>query len=326
MASEIEFENEAIILLQRNLYMKKDDFVQALEKQNKDKVGFSRPTIYKKLAVMITEKTIAELPFESLPNYGIVETNRRSVYIILKRSTQIKEYLDSIFELLLKGDDIDREVILKEIVSYKKQYSLDAKQLDVLIELLDKTHMPVLETIVSIIYDWIVKFRRSPNNKEKLITSLKQILKDHPEPQNMPGNLRRYSICLLGWFKQDVVFDQFVKDIRTIEAVNLIEGEYMYEFTAEILEKNRRALFDLEREMLKEVQKANAKGDLQTANLFTNKAGCIRRVKFRAMMLLNLADDEFAEQVEEQTRAMEESDKQKEGKLVRALKEALREP
>ena len=323
MEEYTQFENEAIILLQKNIHMKKEEFIQTIVKENENKIGFSRPTAYKKLADMIANEDIIQLKPEEWLNYGIEEKDQRSAYIILKKSTEIKKYLDSIFSLLITGDEIDRDVILKEIESYKKQYSLDATQLNTLIDLLDSGDTLVLEAILRIIYEWIVKFKRSPNNKEKLISSLKRTLENHQEIKANSGNLRRHTIALLGWFKQDVVLEQFVKDVRNSKNPSSLEGEYLSEFVAEIIEKNRKILFDLEREMFKEAQKAKEREDLALANEFTNRASCVRRVKYHAMTKLNLANNEYDEQIKMHEEFMDAFDAKNGIKLLRSLREVL---
>jgi Fe2+ or Zn2+ uptake regulation protein len=176
MSDDKFFEDKVIEILQKELSMKKNSLVKKLAKENKNKIGFSENTIYRKLKQLIKENIVCEIKFKELDKHGIIENDRRTVYVILKKSSDIKKYLDEIFDLLVTGDDVDKGVILKEIEVYKKQYSLDAQQIDKLVKFLDTENLELLDHLLRIIYDWITKFKRIPKNKKKIDFCSKKII------------------------------------------------------------------------------------------------------------------------------------------------------
>ena len=271
-------------------FLRRKDLITYLIENNKDKAGFSEPSIARKLRRLTKDNEYSIIKGSELEKYGINDEDKNAAYIMPKSSTEIKEYLDEIFELLKTGDDIDKETVLKDLESYQLKYPLDGKQLDVLASNLNSKDDSLVDNLLRIIYNYILRYNREPTNPDKLIKQLKLLLKRYPRKVDKHTNLRTHIIMLLGHYNQQEVVERFIQDIKEISNLQDIENDYIHRPTAEIIETNRKKLFDLERMLKKEAEKE----PVGTAHFDkAEKARFIGRIRHTAMEHLGIAKSSF---------------------------------
>jgi hypothetical protein len=172
--------------------------------------------------------------------------------------------------------------------------------------------------------------------KKKLIFALKKLLHKYQKPIKEHPNLRTHIIMLLGFFKEEIVIEQFEKDLREIDNIFRVQQDYWNEYTAEIIENSRMKLFNLEREMFKErelikKQKEKTKDKIIKTELeikennYKNKGLFVRQVKYGVMDLLGLIEKENNLINNKWKEEKENISSQKALKLYKALREIIKE-
>lgn len=271
-------------------YLRRKDLISYLAMNNKDKIGFSEPSIARKLSRLLKEKEYFTIKYPDLEKYGISDDDKNASYIISKSSSEIKDYLDEIFGLLQTGDDVDKELVLKDLESYQLRYPLDGTQLDVLVKSLDAKEAALIDHLLRILHNYILQYNREPATPTELIKQLKLLLQRYPRKVEGYTNLRTHIIMLLGHYNQQDVVDRLVQDVKEVSNLQDIENDYIHEPTAAIIESNRKKLFDVERALRKEAEK-----ELDVVLRFgkEEKARFVGRMRFRAMEHLGIAKSSF---------------------------------
>ncbi|WFN35246.1 hypothetical protein L1S32_03755 [Methanogenium sp. S4BF] len=193
---------------------------------------------------------IAKIQNPDLIAYGIKESNNRAVYLTLKSFAERKKHLDTLFDLLSKGDTADIRMVLDEIRLYRDKYILTPKQLDAIVNLLTKD-ADIAKAATEILYDYFIIREITPFDKDRFRVLLRASLTqfDISVPQN--AQMRNHHIRMLGKLRDERVVSQLIEDARNADDFESLKNDYLTPFTAFIIESHRTELFNLERELRK---------------------------------------------------------------------------
>lgn len=265
-------------------FVRRRQLVKYLIDNNPNKRGYSTRTINRKIDQMINSGILIKLKINDLKNFGVEESDERSIYLTLKSSSEIKNHLDRVFSLLKSGEEKDKKTVLDEINLYKKRYVLNPNQLDILVSNLISEDDELINKIRMIIYHYVTEKQIEPNNKKYFVEILRKLLERYPEPDIPYKNLRTDIIYLLGYYNDRTVIDQLIKDTNTVKNLDSIEKDYSSKFTSTIIEEHREELFDFINEVRREGKEEAAK--------------FINRMRYQALRNLGMVDDSFADKGE----------------------------
>ncbi|WMW22418.1 hypothetical protein RE476_00960 [Methanolobus mangrovi] len=244
--NEVDFDTEVITYLNYVGHIRRKELVNDLMSEHKDERGYSQKSIDRKLGILVKTGQIKVLKEpEELERYGIDREDGKASYLVSKRTSELKEYLDNMIDLLKNGDDIEKREALVELDTFKNSYVLDSVQLDLLVQSLDTTNKKLIMQIINILYEYIDKRRRDPLNRDTFIEKLRDLLTRYPERENNNDHLRTALIHLLGYYNDQSVIDQLMKDVNTLDNLSSVQPDYETWYTATILESNRELLFDI---------------------------------------------------------------------------------
>ncbi|AKB78737.1 Protein export cytoplasm protein SecA ATPase RNA helicase [Methanosarcina horonobensis HB-1 = JCM 15518] len=223
-------------------------------------------TIQRRIQKLKKDGIIAALTEKQLKKYGIKITDGqkkdgRAKYLVLKETIERDGELDKIIDSHIKGDDLDKKMILREI-NRCKRYILLPNQLDALASKLDTEDAELVEGFLRILHEYITKKEIKPQNKEDLVEKLKKVLERYPEGHKKHTMIRTYAIRLLGDYDDNAVIEQLIKDC---EVGNLSEfkNDYFDWTTAKVIKKSKIKLFNLENSLRRE-------GDTETADILAD--------------------------------------------------------
>ncbi|UGV41608.1 hypothetical protein J7W08_04800 [Methanococcoides orientis] len=248
----MNFEKEVTDYLSEKGYVRREKLIEDLIEKHSGDRGYSKPTIDRKLNKMIESKIILNPNYDELGKYNIEETDKRASYLIFTDTLKLKKHLDEILELLKSEDDIDKRLALKEIEYYKKKYVLDGSQLDSIIQNLDGEDQELIYELLLIIFDHIVNKKIKPLNEPDLLIKLRFLLKQKFKVPPTHGSPKKYIIRLLGYYDDELVIEQLIKDAKTVKDLSSDRSCYTVNETSNVIEKHRTELFNLQRELAKE--------------------------------------------------------------------------
>lgn len=244
--NEVNFDTEVLNYLDAKGYIRRRQLVKDLIDLHPDERGYSQKSIDRKLGILVKTGQIVILKQQAdLENYGIKKEAGNASYLISKRTTEIKEYLNNVIELLKSDDDIEKKEALVEIENYKEMYVLDPVQLDLMVQNLDTDNKDLINHIIRILYSYIDKRGKQPKNKDLFINHLANLVTKYPKHINNNDHLRTALIHLLGYYNDNCVIEQFIQDANTLENPFSVLHDYESKYTANIIESNRQLIFDL---------------------------------------------------------------------------------
>lgn len=221
----------------------------------------SKRTIQRRLEKMEKQGKIVEPTDEQLERYGIKKKDGRVKYLTLTETVERDSDLDKIINRRIKGDNIDKKMVLRE-VSRCNKYILLPNQLDALISNLDTQDAEILEGFLRILHEYITKKEIKPQKKEDLVKKLKTVLKRYQEGHEKYTMIRTYAIRLLGDYDSNAVIGQLIKDSKA-GRFSKFKNDY-YDWTiAKVIKKSKIKLFDLENHLRR-------KGDTETADILAD--------------------------------------------------------
>jgi hypothetical protein len=248
--------------------------------------GYSKPTINRRLREMLISGEIIALDYEQLRKYSFQEKDRRAKYLFTPEGLKLKTHIDEVLKLLETGDEIDKEMALKELNRYEKLYSFDESQLDLIVSNLTSVNADLTTKFLITLKVYITEKRKEPTDKEALLQSLKAVLDKYGEPTGKNKVIREVAIILLSHYKDEYVLDQLIKDANTLD--NPLEVEYEYvndpSMIADIVIQNPSRLFEAERHLMKE-------GKRDPAQFISN-------IRYRCMDSLGMIDHSKKEEAE----------------------------
>ena len=222
----------------------------------------SKRTIMRRLEKMQKEGgTITVATEEQLIRYGIKKTDGRAKYLTLRETIERDSDLDKIINLLIKGDDIDKKMVLREI-NRCKRYVLLPSQLDALVLNLDNEDAELIEGFLRILHQYITKKEIKPGKEPILVEKLKKVLERYQEGHEKYTMIRTYVIRLLGDYDDNAVIEQLIKD-SDAGRLSEFKNDYCDWTTAKVIKKARTKLFKLENRMRR-------KGDTETADILAD--------------------------------------------------------
>ena len=259
----IDFDIEVQNVLQINPIVRKEELIQYLV----DKTKISRRTVERRVKNTLKEGKIVKIQSNEFERYGIENTNKRAVYIALKEATDMKAYVDAIFKLLKSKDADDLKLGVRKLRDYQftyfRRYFIDRRQLNVLTDVLEKSMVDVnlnddelRNTLLMILFNEITTNHIQPSNKEKFLTTLRQLLDKYPtrEFYNKPNNPIPNIIQILGIYRDPKVVERLKEDITTCDqqALRSVGVVYGNKFTAKIIEDSKTDILEFERKLQKE--------------------------------------------------------------------------
>lgn len=258
---DIDFEEEVVHYLNTHGKMRReqliDELIETHKQPNKNghvsiDSGYSKPTINRNLKRMIASGKIISLDYETLQNYSFQETDKRSKYLFTPEGLKLKIHIDSVLKLLETGDEIDKQIALKELNRYEKLYSFDESQLDLIVKNITSVDAELTTKFLVTLKNYIINKGKEPTDKDALLIVLRSILDKYGSPKGTSGHVRNVAICLLSHYKDEGIIDQLIKDATTLDNPLEVEEDYDLSAIAEIVINNPSKLFEVERQLMRE--------------------------------------------------------------------------
>lgn len=241
--NEYNFDRVVLNYLDATGHIRRRDLVKYLMDLHPDEYGYSKKSIDRKLASLVKTGDIVILKQQDeLERYGIEKEAANASYLISKRTSNTKKYLNNVIELLKSGDDVEKKEALVEIENYKEMYVLDPVQLDLLVQNLKTDNKDLINHIIGILYSYIDERGKEPQNKDLFINRLKSLVKKYPK--NVYDQLRIRLIHLLGYYNDSCVIKQFLHDVDNLDISSSLTWAYSSKYTAKIIESNKQRVFD----------------------------------------------------------------------------------
>ncbi|WP_321431125.1 hypothetical protein [uncultured Methanolobus sp.] len=258
---DIDFEEEIIAYLNKNGKMRRERLIDVLiEKHTKPNekgqgiidLGYSKPTLNRRLKELIDSGKIISIGYEELIQYGFKVTDQRAKYLFTSEGLKLKQHIDEMLNLLMNGDEIDKQMALKELNRYETMYSFDESQLDLLVQNLTTGNPDLTNRFLITLKTYIIDKGKEPDDKDALLKSLKTVLDKYADPKGKSGHVRNVAMCLLCHYKDEAIIDQIEKDATSSIDLQKAEEDYDPSSIADIVVNNPSRLFNLERELMKE--------------------------------------------------------------------------
>ncbi|ABE51546.1 hypothetical protein [Methanococcoides burtonii] len=259
--NDIKFEEEVVQYLNKNGKMRREQLIEKLRQKHTKTyktgeefidTGYSKPTINRKLKEMLVSGEIIRLYHYQLQNYGFLEDDGRATYLFTEEGLKVKTHIDNVLQLLSSGDDIDKQMALKELNRYEKLYSFDESQLDLIVKNLTSVNADLTTKFLVTLYDYIIKKGKEPTDKDALLKALRSVLDKYEQPKGKSGNVRNVAINLLSHYKDEGIIDQIIKDATTLDNPHEAEEDYDISEIAELIINNPSKLFEVERQLMRE--------------------------------------------------------------------------
>lgn len=255
------FEDEVRHYLNKNGKMRREQLINALmeahtqtNKKGHTSIegGYSKITINRALKKMIASDKLRSLDYKEMKQYGFQETDKRSKYLFTPEGLNLKNHIDKVLKILIIGDEIDKQMALKEINRYEKLYSFDESQLDLIVKNLTSANAELTNQFLITLIKNIINKGTEPEDKNALLTALKEVLNKYSEPTGKNKVIRNTTIRLLSHYKDEAIIDQLIKDATTLDNPLEVEEDYDPSSIAEIIINNPSILFDTERQLKRE--------------------------------------------------------------------------
>jgi hypothetical protein len=257
-----------LALLEERGYIRRENLIKTVLSKYKGTSGFSKPTIDRKIAQLEHKGKIQIIKHEGLKSFGISDPNKNASYLFHEKYLKSKRQIDEIIPLLTSREKEDSILALEEICRYQDEYQLTSIQLDSLVNLICEDRTLTALTL-SILSDYVFNRKISPLNKDEFIKKLRFILSqfennltiedltDIPsifEFANKPDkrNVYENAIHLLGYYKDDSVFHQLIRDLQDLERFSRIWYYYKEVNTSAIIDKHQSELFKIQLKLRKE--------------------------------------------------------------------------
>jgi len=267
--NESDIESEIIAIINGHSVCRTTDVVNELLEKNKKT---SKPTIYRKIAILKSQKRIAELNKVSFGFYGITTTDKRAKYLASSSYVEIKAHMDKILTYLKAQDKAIIISVLEEIKRYNDEYVLTPKQLDSLLTIPLKDDVIVM-MVLSILDEYVFSKNIEPSNTKKFIRNLRTIVKTFKNSKDTPEiarieklsenfglrerqdlrNVYFTALILLAHYGDDLVIERLKEDISDPERKE-INPPFYYNNPrfAKIIDKNTTPLFDYQMKLRQE--------------------------------------------------------------------------
>ena len=287
------FEEEVMHYLSKNGKMRREQLINALMEAHTQTIkkghtsverGYSKPTINRNLKDMIASGMILSLDYKEMQKYGFQETDKRAKSLFTHEGLKLKSHIDGVLKLLMKGDEIDKHIALKELNRYENLYSFDESQLDLIVQNLTSANAELTNQFLVTLKNYIINKGKEPEDKNALLNALRSVLNEYGNPKGKSGHIRNTAICLLSHYKNEGIIDQLIKDATTLDNPLEVEEDYDPTSIAEIIINNPSILFDTERQLMK-------KGKHDSAQFISN-------IRYKCMDYLGLKDHSKQEEAE----------------------------
>lgn len=260
--NDVDFGIELLNTLYTTPIIRKEELIRYLVK----KVKLSRRTVERRLGIELKIQTkISPIRNEDFDRYGINTTNKRAVFVILKETKELETYVDAIFKLLKSKDADDIKLGVRKLreyqFTYTTRYFLDKDQINVLADVLEKSMSKsylnddeLRNTLLMILFNTITSNHINPSNKEKFLTTLRNLLDKYPTQEffNKGNNPIPSLIQILGIYRDKKVIDRLKQDLLICNQQALASVIYGNKFTAKIIEDSKGDLLEFERKLQKE--------------------------------------------------------------------------
>ncbi|WP_406661689.1 hypothetical protein V7O66_03990 [Methanolobus sp. ZRKC3] len=247
--SEVDFDTEVLEYLNVKGYVRRRQLVNYLMKTHPDKRGYKKKSIDRKLSNMRKSGILVSLKYDDLPKYGIKETDGRASYLIPKKTLKRKKDLDKTFSYLDSADITTKKLILEEISRYEIKYVLSPNQLDILAEHLDTEDNELVDSLLEILFRYIVEKGIEPSNKDKFLEILRLLLKLYKVSPDEYPILRRHITWVLGYYRDSFVIDQLKIDAESLEDPSSVKCDYCDPLIAPFIEEHSLELFNFQIEL-----------------------------------------------------------------------------
>ncbi|WP_321431134.1 hypothetical protein [uncultured Methanolobus sp.] len=277
----LNFDLEVKDILSKQGYVRRAQLIQTLMNRHKRDSGYSEKSINRKIDSMVKRGIVTKLKGDALKKAGIRVEDGRASFFTLKKTEDIKRHIDTIIGKIASNNPIIQKMALKELEKYKKRYTLNPSQLDILIAQLDTEDIDLIDHILRIVYTYIDIKNIEPYNRHEAIKMLRTLLNKYPKPlPHRHKNLRTHFIYLLGHYKDSAVIDRLKKDAEELDNLHEME-DYDSNYTAHVIEEHREELYEFEEKLRLEDKEEPAQ--------------FIAQVRVRAMIHLGMYDDPFVQ-------------------------------
>lgn len=241
----VVFEDEVVELVKRQP-MARPQLKEYLVNTHKGELGYSEKTIDTKLAKMIEAGIIDSLRSKDFPKYGIIETDKRIVYYVLKKAVKTNKEIEKVFVHVASDDPVVQKLTFEEIMRHTGEYFFDPGQLDTLTTLLYSKDDEFVNMLLDTLCEYILGRGIEPSNKNKLFEILRETLNRYKKGSSQYPNLRRHILWLLGKYRDSTVFVQLRWDAENLEDPIRVVSEYTNEYVSPMMEERSFDLLDLQ--------------------------------------------------------------------------------
>jgi hypothetical protein len=261
MDSETNIESEIILLVSENEPITATELVKLLQDRYKTKtgveLGYSSKNLYKRIRRLRTNGTLSSVREEDIRLFGIPKVDRRSDYLVLAVSDERRTHIDGVLQSLDSGNQLEIDLALNEILLYKKNYHLNSSQLDSIVSLLTNK-AEIVDLALQILKEYIIDRKIEPLNKDRIIKNLRNVLQKYRDDK-LNRILIDRAVHLLAHYQDDAIIDQLEHDAELIVDNWDWRNLYCTPEVGIVVEKNRKRLFDFEKELNKQGKRNVAK-------------------------------------------------------------------
>lgn len=248
--NDVDFDSEVESYIDKKGFVRRRQLIDHLIESHKEEKKYSRPSVERKLAILIKTGALVIVKHPELEKYGIKETDRRASYLISKNTLKMKKNLDKTFRYLDSADPATKKLILEEISRYETKYVLDPYHLDIFVDHMDAKDDELVNSLLVILFRYIDKKDIKPSHNEKFVEKLKSILKHYKVSPNEYPLLRRHITWLLGYYRDRFVIDQLKIDAETFEDPSSVINDYCDQLIAPFIDEHSLELFNFQIELI----------------------------------------------------------------------------
>ncbi|WP_440952222.1 hypothetical protein [Methanococcoides sp. FTZ1] len=245
---DVDFDVEVLNYVYDNCFVRRRQLIDYLLELHKDKRGFKRPSIERKLQRLTKNGKLVIIKHPELEDYSIYEEDNRASYLSLPEIIDDNKYLDELFSHFELNGEYDKNSILNEIDLHQERYSFTRKQLDVLVDNLNTNDDKLLLHLIRILQHYIIDRGITPTKKEELLKFVNCLLGKFAGKSKTHEGYRRGLLFILGHYNDDSIIDWLKYDLNRLDVpanFDNIKEDYGNHYTARVINRHKLELFKL---------------------------------------------------------------------------------
>ena len=268
-----DIKNEIVAYLDENYAVRTMELIEEIKKKHTNEKGlvergFNDKSFYRKIKELKDNGEILEIESDQYNIYGIKDSDKRAIYLVLKTVDGRRKFIDRILPLLKSKNEGDLVSTLDEINRYRGKYHLNYTQLTKVVFALQSVNINIVEKTLSILFYYMENQKIIPSDTDLLRENVKIVISRFCRNDTIYSNIYHYCLYILGILKDSGVVDQLLYDASNLTRLTKVAGFYKNDFTAESIEMQREVLFEFERELRTKKSKKSAE-NIQIANIIS---------------------------------------------------------